>query len=65
MKKLLVRFEAESNSHMLVIDEIDKYLGKIHVDVMYLIWTTDKAVEEDDYLYHWCYKDLLEQYLEE
>lgn len=64
MKKVLVRFEAESNQHMLVINEVDKYLGKIHVDVMYLIWTTDEAIEEDDYLYHWCHKDLLEQYLE-
>lgn len=64
MKKVLVRFETESNTHMLVVNEVGKYLGKVHIDALYLIWTTDEAIEEDDYLYHWCHKDLLEQYLE-
>lgn len=64
MKKILVRFEEVSKDHLLVIDEVDKYLGKLNKELLELIWTTDDEVEEDDYVYYWCHKDLLEQYLE-
>jgi hypothetical protein len=64
MKKLLVRFEDSSNKHqVLVIDEVDKYLGVIDCELVKLIWTTDDIVEEEDYHYFWCHKDLMEQYL--
>lgn len=64
MKKILVRFENLSDDKILVINEIDKYLGKIDRELIYLVWTTDDEVEEDGYIYYWCHKDLLEQYLE-
>lgn len=64
MKKILVRFEEESKNYLLVIDEVDKYLGKLNRELLELIWTTDNEVEEDGYIYYWCHKDLLDKYLE-
>lgn len=63
MKKLLVRFENTKNNYLLVISETGKYLGKLHTNLVPLIWTEDDIIEEDEYLYFWCHKDLLEQYL--
>lgn len=64
MNKRLVRFEEQSIEHWIVIDELEKYLGKIHIDLICLIYTEDAPVEEDGYLFFWCHDDLLKQYLE-
>lgn len=65
MNKLLLRFEECSKEHLLVIDELDKYLGKIHIDLVDLIWAyDDDTIEENNHIFYWCHKDLLEQYLE-
>lgn len=65
MNKILLRFEECSKEHLLVIDELDRYLGKIHINLVDLIWADDgSTTEEDDYIFYWCHKDLLEQYLE-
>ncbi len=64
MKKRLVRFEEQSKDYWIVINEIGKYLGKIHTDLVCLIYTEDDTVEEDGYLFFWCHDDLLQEYLE-